>query len=602
VQQVASSPTYLPHPKTVWKASHWLIAAFLLLLWFVLCRHLSSEWSLNEQYSYGWFVPFFGAFLFWLRWEDRPRSESGRNAADIVGEAGLSKEKGERRKWGIAITIVILALLILFPVRLFEVANPDWRPLGWIHACAVIAITFAAIYFAGGWTWTKHFSFPMLFCLVAVPWISPIEAPIVQGLMRVIAALAAETVSLLGIPAQVQGNLIRIATGVVGINEACSGVRSLQTSLMIGLLFGELKRLPAVSRLLLVAGAVAIALVANFFRAVFLVWIASTREIAAVDRWHDFAGYAIVALVFLGSLMLTKALAKGESGRNAADTVGEAGLSKAKVESDDPPADGFVAANRQSASFLPSTLKARPRAVALRYGYFLLCLLWLVATEIAVESWYRAHERNLIARTQWTVRIPETVTGLREIKIEEGVRQTLRFDSGRELAWKTNDVSGAGNPTTNYLFSFRWNPGSSSVVRARAHRPDICLPDAGWKQLADYGTKIYRSNDGIELPARHVSFKQENGSAIIHTFFCLCEDKVHQEEARPDLQLAQGLQPDWSLAARARVVRHGIRNLGQQVLEALFLNPHPLDEQSAKERFAALVREVVVADGDQSRK
>ena len=44
-------------------------------LWFVLCRQLSGEWSVNEQYTYGWFVPFFCAYLFWLRWEDRPEPE-----------------------------------------------------------------------------------------------------------------------------------------------------------------------------------------------------------------------------------------------------------------------------------------------------------------------------------------------------------------------------------------------------------------------------------------------------------------------------------------------------------------------------------------------
>jgi len=608
VEQLATSPPTADGNTARRLHTAWLLILFLGILWFILCRHLSSEWSLNEQYGYGWFVPFFAAFLFWLRWDDRPEVDRGGQTSEIGGRketdgenaqrptsnfqlptkggrrngmelAGATRHgrqsregSGERAGASESIGIAIFALLILVPVRLFEVANPDWRPLGWIHAFAVIAITFAAIYFAGGGSWVKHFSFPILFFLVAVPWISPIEAPIVQGLMRVIAALAAETVSLLGIPAQVQGNLIRITTGVVGINEACSGVRSLQTSLMIGLLFGELKRLPAISRLLLVAGVVAIALVANFFRAVFLVWIASTREIAAVDRWHDFAGYAIVALVFLGSLMLTKALAKG-------------GIRNAERGTENKSHSKFPIPNS------PFHIPTFP---------FILCLAWLLATEVAVEAWYRAHERNLIARTQWTVRIPETVTGLHELKIEETVRQTLRFDSGRELAWKTKDPTGAGNPTTNYLYWFRWNPGSSSVVRARAHRPDICLPDAGWKQLADYGTNIYQSRDGIELPARHVSFKQESGSAIIHTFFCLREDKVHQEEARPDLQLAQGVQPDWSLAARTRVVRSGVRNLGQQVLEVVFLNPHPVDEQSAKERFAALVREAVVAaDGSQ---
>ncbi|MBA2269000.1 MAG: archaeosortase/exosortase family protein [Chthoniobacterales bacterium] len=45
----------------------WAGLIFLGLLWFILCRHLSGEWSVNEQYSYGWFVPFFAAYLFWRR-------------------------------------------------------------------------------------------------------------------------------------------------------------------------------------------------------------------------------------------------------------------------------------------------------------------------------------------------------------------------------------------------------------------------------------------------------------------------------------------------------------------------------------------------------
>src|SRR5437763_13921396 len=114
-------------------------------LWFLLCRELSGEWSVNEQYSYGWFVPFFALFLFWLRWEGRPGRES-------------RKEEVESRKW-IALAIGLAALLLLFPVRLFEIANPDWRPRDWIHAFAVIAITFVALYLAGGWAWVKHFSF-----------------------------------------------------------------------------------------------------------------------------------------------------------------------------------------------------------------------------------------------------------------------------------------------------------------------------------------------------------------------------------------------------------------------------------------------------------
>src|SRR5881275_186877 len=63
----------------------------LLALWFVLCRHLSGEWSVNEQYNYGWFVPFFAAYLFWLRWEHGVpgvRPVDGSTALGSGAEAG----------------------------------------------------------------------------------------------------------------------------------------------------------------------------------------------------------------------------------------------------------------------------------------------------------------------------------------------------------------------------------------------------------------------------------------------------------------------------------------------------------------------------------
>jgi len=208
--------------------------------------------------------------------------------------------------------IGIISLLSLLPLRVFEIGNPDWRPLSWTHALIVVTITLLAIWWAGGRNWLRHFAFPVAFILVAVPWISPIEQPVVQGLMRGIAATATEALSLFGVPARVEGNLIRIGSGVVGVNEACSGVRALQTALMIGLLFGELKRFTIGRRGALVAVAIALSMFANFLRTLFLVWIAADQGIGTVDRWHDIAGYSIVALVFLGTMAVAAALGRGQ--------------------------------------------------------------------------------------------------------------------------------------------------------------------------------------------------------------------------------------------------------------------------------------------------
>src|SRR5436190_23782616 len=84
---------------------------FLAALWFGLCRQLSGEWSVNEEYNFGWFVPFFALYLFWLRWQDRPEPISNFKYRILSLSASA---------------IAIVALLLLFPLRLFEVASPEW--------------------------------------------------------------------------------------------------------------------------------------------------------------------------------------------------------------------------------------------------------------------------------------------------------------------------------------------------------------------------------------------------------------------------------------------------------------------------------------------
>src|SRR5438046_3420239 len=135
-----------------------VVVALLMLtvLWLLLWHQLSGEWSVNEQYNYGWFVPFFALYLFWLRWQDRPTPE-------------VRSQRLEVRSRLVAAIIGLAALLLLLPVRLFEIANPEWRPLAWIHAIAVVTLTLLLIWRAGGRAWLGHVAFPVSFRFVAWP-------------------------------------------------------------------------------------------------------------------------------------------------------------------------------------------------------------------------------------------------------------------------------------------------------------------------------------------------------------------------------------------------------------------------------------------------
>src|SRR4030095_6749801 len=132
-----------PSPFSIRYFSARLVLPFLFFgaLWFILCRQLSGEWSVNEQYNYGWFVPFFALYLFWLRWQDRPAPSP------------------PRKKFLPWIFVGISTLLLLSQIRLFEIGNPDWRLLSWVHAASIVMLTLLCIWLVGGRPWVRHFAF-----------------------------------------------------------------------------------------------------------------------------------------------------------------------------------------------------------------------------------------------------------------------------------------------------------------------------------------------------------------------------------------------------------------------------------------------------------
>jgi exosortase len=600
VQKLATAHTLTdasPLPRKQSPLALGLTVLFLAALWFLLCRHLGGEWFVNEQYSFGWFVPFFALYLFWLRWQDRP-------PLDVRGQ------KSEvRSRTLIASAIAIVSLFLLLPVRLFEIANPEWRPLAWIHAIAVVTLTLLLIWYAGGERWLRHFAFPVAFIFVAVPWPTLVETPVIQGLMRLVAHVAAETAMLLGIPAQVEGNLIRVSTGLVGVNEACSGIRSLQTSLMIGLLFGELKRLSVLRRVALVVGAVAIALFANFLRAVFLVTVAATENISEVTRWHEIAGYTIVALVFVGTMGL----------------AGWLGKSEVRSQKSEVRSQRLQFATRNSQSTI-----GRP--------YLVCALCWLFFAEIGTAAWYRLHETNLVSGTRWSVQWPEQASSFRKLKIDEEIRSVLRFDNGDGASWTLatpissenaplakpfgvaklrapgTQVNGSRENTISCLvYVFRWKPGRNSALLANLHRPDVCLPASGWTQVADDGVRNYPVSGAFQLPFRHFEFQRAFGNSApqtAHAFYCLSEDRA----SGPSSALARGSlgeggsqgsnlpgmwgsRSEWTRAERLRTVLEGRRHLGQQVVEVIFISSEPLSAADAESVLRDLVRHVVTTEG-----
>ncbi len=193
----------------------------IALAWYQVIHHLDGEWSYNPQYSYGWSVPLLVAFLLWRRWLGRP-----------------DPQVPETRSLPLLATAA--AVFGLAGFRFLSEANPDWRLLSWSGASCAGLLSLSLVYLLGGKSWLRHFAFPFLFFLVAVPWPMQFEQKIIQGLMQAVTAINVFGLHVGGVPAVQHGNVIEVGSGLIGIEEACSGVRSLQATLMISLFLGEL--------------------------------------------------------------------------------------------------------------------------------------------------------------------------------------------------------------------------------------------------------------------------------------------------------------------------------------------------------------------------
>ena len=205
------------------------------------------------------------------------------------------------------------------------------------------------------------------------------------------------------------------------------------------------------------------------------------------------------------------------------------------------------------------------------------------------------HERTTIPTAAWSVRWPEDAPGYHEIKTDERVRELLRFDSAHEALWRSPNLA-----ETNYMFFFRWNAGSGTILRARAHRPDICLPSAGWKQLGTDRIESFRISPGHTLAFRRFTFGhiESQGTPVrAHAYYCLHEDRVHASEKD-----RQDLYSNWDLADRWRVVKDGIRNLGQQVLEVIILAPAGVDEKVIDQRFQEMLPALIAPENAETLK
>ncbi len=440
-----------PHPAV---RPHWnwlTIALALVGLWAWAIAGSADEWRDNPMYSYGWFVPPLMIFFAWRRLDE-----------PIAGRElyGPSRIPGPRL--ALSVALGLLAVLVL-PVELLRNELPDDRLNNWGLAITAIAFSLWVAYCIGGARLVWTLAFPIAFFATAVAWPKRYESPVTVGLQGFVAGFVIEVMHMLGIQADPHGTTIYLRNGPVGIAEACSGIRSLQASLMISLAIGELFYLRLGRRLLLVVLCSAVAMALNLGRTLSLCLITEYQGAEAMHRAHDWIGNTILLLLPLLAWILGRLLA-GWGGAQPSAPLPR----RASQDGTPPPPSHWSRVWSQARRLAWGRMPNLAPALVIGVIGFSTYHVWLSVLD----------RRDPPQQTPFFTPRAGPESGIEKSELSPDIWAALSPTSGGFYVSRDQAPSLPGSRIS--LYHFFWKPAAANRW-VTGHRPDVCMPAGGWK-------------------------------------------------------------------------------------------------------------------------
>ena len=276
----------------------------------------SHWWSVKADYGFGWLVPAFVIFVVYERW---PKITAALAVCVAVGSA---RAQGWRA-WllGSAVGVMLALGAGFFLLGAFYRAGAGSShpgtlaitlgmigvvlPLLWLNAPEAEQKRAGGIFEDARVKLAALFIFPVLVWLVSAPMVSVVENQLSRFLLHKVVSVVAFVFNLLGLPVEQQGNVLVLPNGQVGVEDACSGIRSLTACLFAGSFLSAMFVEKTWQKVTLVVAAMGFAFVTNLARGLFLTgWAYTYGAQAIAGTVHEIAGYAVLGLTVAGLLCL----------------------------------------------------------------------------------------------------------------------------------------------------------------------------------------------------------------------------------------------------------------------------------------------------------
>ena len=272
-------------PRETASAAWWIqgaaLAALLAFLYAPILTALVRQWWNDDNYSHGFLIAPFAAFVIWFERKKLAEIESKPSWLGLVVIAG-------------ALCVLIAGQ---FGAELFlSRTSLIFLLAGWV-------ICFL------GWRFFRALLFPWFCLFLMIPLPAIIFNQVAFPLQFLASQLASGLLELFGVPVLREGNVIHLPAMDLEVVEACSGIRSLVSLGTLALIYGYFLERRISRRVILALAAIPIAVLANAFR---IVGTGLAGHFWDPDKamgfFHTFSGWVIFVLSLAMLLGLQGAL------------------------------------------------------------------------------------------------------------------------------------------------------------------------------------------------------------------------------------------------------------------------------------------------------
>jgi exosortase len=269
-----------------------LLVALLAVLYHAIAVKLVTDWAELPDFSHGFLIPFFAAFLLWDKRDEL-------NATAIAPS------------WG-GLWLVMAGLFEL----LLGVFGADL----FLQRTSFVLLVAGVVWTLLGRQMLSRVKFVLFVLLLAIPLPTILFNQITFPLQLLASRFASDLLPMAGVPVLREGNVIQLPAIQLEVAEACSGIRSLMSLFTVAVIYGYFLEQGTKRRLLLALAALPIAVAANVARIFGTgLCVQYWDPDKAMGFFHEFSGW-LMFLVSLGCLYLVH-LAMGLMGRARRSTA-----------------------------------------------------------------------------------------------------------------------------------------------------------------------------------------------------------------------------------------------------------------------------------------